>query len=335
MRKSPLAIASLASLVSLAVACGSDSLVDTSAEEPVALHAADALPTAFKPTDLLTVRSVADGSYLEARDFGYLNWTEITTGTEGNKFSQHWWITRKASGRYRFLNGNAGRCLNMGYASTANGAKAILYDCTDTANNEELHAVQVGTGVYELRFGHSGKCLEAGSAVGRVVTQSDCRGDSRQRWTFGFAPLSEIRVSTGYSTGTRCLSVNGDTASAPLEQAECKTVPEQQFWVGKVANGSYYFRARHTNQCLDVAGVGVDNGTGLQEYPCVWQANQQFWPTRVAGTGTDSLYTLSPGHVTKCLEREGVRNATSGAKIQLWSCTGATNQQFKIPGAVL
>ena len=108
MLKSPFAVASL---VCLAAACGNDPLLDTSAEEPVVVHAADALPTGFAPTDLLTVRSVADGSYLEARDFGYMNWTEITTGTTGNKFSQHWWITRKASGRYRFLNGNAGRCL--------------------------------------------------------------------------------------------------------------------------------------------------------------------------------------------------------------------------------
>ena len=332
MLKSPFIYASL---VSLAAACGNDSLMESSAEPQMALHATDALPSLLRIGDFINIHSAQSGALLEAKNFGDANGTEVTTDYQANKFSQQWLLTRKANGNYLFQNGNAGKCLNVEGVSKADGARVILWDCITDAANEEIHAVEIRSGVYELRFAHSGKCLETSRSPAGAVIQSACRNDNTQRFTFSLAPFSQIQVSTGEGAAYKCLAVQGTAAGSPVKQRDCTSAVDQQFWVSKVSNGAYSFRPRHASQCLDVEGWGVDNGTQLQQYPCGWQENQQFYPTRISGSGAGALYQMTPGHVSKCLDRDGVKNDENGAQIQLWACHGGSNQQFRLPSVVL
>lgn len=44
---------------------------------------------------------------------------------------------------------------------------------------------------------------------------------------------------------------------------------------------------------------------------------------------------LQAGHVSKCLEREGLPSTADGAKLRLWSCSGRVNQAFQFPNVLL
>ncbi|MGA5410344.1 RICIN domain-containing protein [Streptomyces lavendulocolor] len=129
-------------------------------------------------------------------------------------------------------------CLTIARASLRNGTDATASACADDAENQLFDLVPTGAGTFELRAGHSGKCLEvqsAGTKAGSVVQQWWCGQGQHQRW-------SMIMV---------------DIAKESYELRPVHT-------------------ATGTNRCLDIAPVGKDAGASAQLWPCNGSGAQKW-----------------------------------------------------------
>lgn len=90
----------------------------------------------------------------------------------------------------------------------------------------------------------------------------------------------------------------------------------------------YQVTSSASGKCLDGAGWGTADGTGVQQWTCgpTTQANQrwQFAPT------TDGYYRVTNQHAAKVWDVAGGPGAVgNGAAIHLWSYVGGTNQQWR------
>lgn len=306
------------------------------------VHAADVLPSSLKPEDLLNI--VASGGFaMEAKNFGTSNGTVLVgrsfgSGSAGMRFSSQWKVRQLANGRYQIFNIIGMRCVSVRDGATWNGASIILDDCRDDLPQTQWQMVEIATNVFQIRAGHSGKCLQAYYRDGDALTQWDCAGaTASNQWSFGTAPKTEIKVLTGSSYATKCLTAKGTAEGAELVQESCNGSIDQKFWVSQGPKGDYAFRAQNSQRCIDIAGAGVENGTTAQMWSCshTWLSSQMFTPRKLPSyTYSESAYNLIPGHISKCLDREGNPNTADGAKLRLWACSGQNNQAFALPNVI-
>lgn len=306
------------------------------------VHAADVLPSSLKPEDLLNI--VASGGFaMEAKNFGTSNGTVLVgrsfgSGSAGMRFSSQWKVRQLANGRYQIFNIIGMRCVSVRDGATWNGASIILDDCRDDLPQTQWQMVEIATNVFQIRAGHSGKCLQAYYRDGDALTQWDCAGaTASNQWSFGTAPKTEIKVLTGSSYATKCLTAKGTAEGAELVQESCNGSIDQKFWVSQGPKGDYAFRAQNSQRCIDIAGAGVENGTTAQMWSCshTWLSSQMFTPRKLPSyTYSDSAYNLIPGHISKCLDREGNPNTADGANLRLWACSGQNNQAFALPNVI-
>ena len=254
------------------------------------------------------------------------------------RFSSQWKVRQLANGRYQIFNIIGMRCVSVRDGATWNGASIILDDCRDDLPQTQWQMVEIATNVFQIRAGHSGKCLQAYYRDGDALTQWDCAGaTASNQWSFGTAPKTEIKVLTGSSYATKCLTAKGTAEGAELVQESCNGSIDQKFWVSQGPKGDYAFRAQNSQRCIDIAGAGVENGTTAQMWSCshTWLSSQMFTPRKLPSyTYSDSAYNLIPGHISKCLDREGNPNTADGAKLRLWACSGQNNQAFALPNVI-
>ncbi|MEU9417892.1 RICIN domain-containing protein [Streptomyces sp. NPDC051000] len=122
---------------------------------------------------------------------------------------------------------HSGQCLTIPKAGLRNGVNAVQSACADGAENQRFDLVPTGAGTFELRAGHSGKCLDvegASTSAGTLVQQWWCVGAPQQRWrlvTVDIAKdLYELRPAHTPANLNRCLDIastgNEDGASARL-----------------------------------------------------------------------------------------------------------------------
>jgi len=83
-------------------------------------------------------------------------------------------------------------------------------------------------------------------------------------------------------------------------------------------------QVKHSNKCLDVAGVSKSNGGAVHQWGCANVANQQ-WRMENKGGG---WFSLRVKHSNKCLDVAAF-SKNNGAKIQQWDCNNAVNQQWR------
>lgn len=327
----------------LSVACdGSQVPAQDAPATELEVHAADALPSSLRPDDLLNI--VASGSFaMEAKDFGTSGGTVLIGksyggGSAGIRFSAQWKVRQLPSGRYQIFNIIGMRCVSVRDGATWNGASIILDDCRDDLPQTQWQPVEVYSGIFQLRAGHTGKCLQADYRDGNALTQGDCGSTSASvLWRIHTAPKSEIRVLTGSGYATKCLTAQGTAEGAALVQQSCNRSIDQQFWVSQGPKGDFAFRAQNSQRCIDIAGAGVDNDTTAQLWSCshTWLSSQMFTPRKLPSyTYSESAYNLVPGHIAKCLDREGSPNSSDGARLRLWACSGQTNQAFALPSVI-
>ncbi|MDX2564756.1 RICIN domain-containing protein [Streptomyces sp. TX20-6-3] len=92
-----------------------------------------------------------------------------------------------ATGYVSVVARRSGKCLDVGGASTADGARVFPYTCNG-GRNQEWAVRQAASGHVTLVARHSAKCLDvAGTSQsdGASLRQSTCTGGPNQQLRFG------------------------------------------------------------------------------------------------------------------------------------------------------
>jgi glucosylceramidase len=97
-------------------------------------------------------------------------------------------------------------------------------------------------------------------------------------------------------------------------------------------HGNYYaFINQYSGQCMDIDGPSKSNGAAVHQWPCYYGDNQLWSLSSWAVLGSNGSVILEPVIINKysgkCLDVTGF-NASAGALLQQWSCSGDWNQQF-------
>lgn len=139
---------------------------------------------------------------------------------------------------------------------------------------------------YQIKARHSGRCLDVhnnSTANGAAIVQWDCQSPlTSQNQVFSLVPQSNGLQIVARHSG-KCLDVSNVSQSAGtgLQQYDCLGAGQtNQIWQREqLAPGSQYFtfKARHSNQCMDVQGGGAGNGVPITQWPCIGGAFNQQW----------------------------------------------------------
>jgi hypothetical protein len=183
-------------------------------------------------------------------------------------------------------------------------------------------------------------------------------GDQIQEWLRATGNPAEVvdqqataMVAVDYSLRdlvNKPLSALGGIAAYTLEPRRISLEHERDDYKGHVRYGideavSYFHPsffgspvvARHSGQCLDIAGGSTAAGARLTQWPCSGALQQTFLYAEVGS----QYATLRPFHSSQCLEISGERTEV-GAAVGQWPCRGywfdsAFNQQWvlrPVPG---
>ena len=125
-----------------------------------------------------------------------------------------------------------------------------------------------------------------------------------------------------------CVDVTSRSTSAGalIEQYACNGTPAQTFQV--VGEGSGWFKIVNTNSQLpiDVQGNSSANGTAIQQYTDNGTEAQRFSIT-VTDSSDPTAFSIMNETSGSCID--DTNWSTTAINLQLWSCSGNTNQSWK------
>lgn len=218
---------------------------------------------------------------------------------------------------------HSSRCLDIEGGSTADGARAIQFDCHG-AQNQQFTLKPGGRG-FQAIAGHSGKCLAVRSrstASGAQVEQTTCAIDSAQIWRV--TPSGEGFQLRAQHSG-QCMTVqNGATGNVvPLVQSACVGAQSQQFTLPTPA-APLSLTAEHSGKCADIEFGSAADGARAIQFGCGGNANQRFSLTQVG-----SYFRLRAQHSDKCLAVENA-SAANAAQVIQQSCASGLEQRWSV-----
>jgi hypothetical protein len=186
-------------------------------------------------------------------------------------------VSVDASAVYKLVARHSGLCLDVGNNSVANGATLWQWGCHGYSN-QAFRLVPTGAAHYMLQPAHtSAMCISAGSSPtnGTRAFQYQC-GPS-----VGAAPFGDQAYKVEYVLGS------GDETLVRLLPV-------------------------HSDKCLDVSGVSMDQGAVVHQWDCYGGANQDFYLRRSALTPYNLMgsYPMNESGGTTLADRSG-RNATA------------------------
>jgi beta-glucosidase len=250
-----------------------------------------------------------DGLCLDVTSDNNTNGTAVDVYTCNGTDGQQW--TEEANGTVQA----DGKCLDVVGGGTASGTLVDLYACNST-----------GAQVWQpqsdgaLLNPASGACLtDTGSSTtpGTQVEIATCSGGSNQSWLppTGTTTTGTTGAVTGYEG--LCLDVRSANSAngTPVQVYTCNGTNAQQWTVE--SNGTL----QALGKCLDVVGGGTANGTLVDLYACN-STGAQVWQPQSDG----ALLNPQSG---ACLDDTGYGG--SGTQVQIWSCTGNSNQKWTLP----
>ena len=129
---------------------------------------------------------------------------------------------------------------------------------------------------------------------------------------YGLLPASAATAGPVTGPGGKCLDVAAASTAngTAIQLYDCNGTNAQVWTVGSDNS------LKALGKCLDVTAASTANGAKIQLYDCNSTGAQKWTATN----GT----LVNPGS-GKCLD-------SPGAQLQIWTCTGAANQKFALPG---
>lgn len=240
------------------------------------------------------------------------------------------WAGDLPNGRYAMAAVHSGKCADVAWASTADGANIAQVGCN--GNNAQLFDVaDTGGGWYKLINVNSRKAVDVAgnSAVdGANVQQWSDNGSGAQRFAIRRASGDEFTVVN--QTSGKCVDVaNWSTADgANILQWSCSGGANQRFkFVGKasdtLANGRYRLMAMNSGKCMDVAWASTADGANVAQVTCNGNNAQAF---DITDTGS-GWYKLINVNSRKAVDVQG-SSVSDGANVQQWTDNGSGAQRF-------
>lgn len=204
---------------------------------------------------------------------------------------------------------HSGKCIDISAGSTADGARAIQYDCWG-GDNQEFAVDSMGNGQYRLRNVLSGKCLGTVNAAtnnGAALEQRTCGANDSQTFNLNSKGSGNFEIKNVKSG--RCVDVaNGSTANvATMQLYDCWGAPGQTFSAptitsntsapgtapsnlynqlklfGQAENRYLMFASTSTEVSIDPMATLVEGGSAAQSGSC-FEGSTVYSGTNLSGT---------------------------------------------------
>ncbi|GGJ47155.1 RICIN domain-containing protein [Deinococcus roseus] len=149
----------------------------------------------------------------------------------------------------------------------------------------------IGDGkIVRMQAVHSGKCLDVSGisqSNGAQVWQWDCVDNNpnyNQDWKFKRVYAGGVYYQIQAQHSQKCMDVMGMAMNngANVGQWDCHSNPDdpnlrnQLYALWDLGNNTYSLIPKHSNLCLDIAGISQNNGANLTQWSCVQGNNQKF-----------------------------------------------------------
>lgn len=180
-------------------------------------------------------------------------------------------------------------------------------------------------------LGHLSKFVDPGAR--RIGSTSEQSG-GLQNVVFQNPDGTRVAFVVNASSGSRTFSITDEgrslTHTLPGRAVATYTWDPRSTTIPADPDPSAWYQVTSSasGKCLDAAGWGTADGTGLQQWTCgdAAQANQRwrFTPT------TDGYYQVLNQHAGKVWDVDGGPGAVDdGTPVHLWSYVGGANQQWR------
>jgi hypothetical protein len=169
------------------------------------------------------------------------------------------------------------------------------------------------------------KVYEKGDkSEGTAIWNHDVGWKSTGKTTYEARPGAIVRVPHGTKTPWTKWFEHYEVDWA---RSKGVVIPQQQIWGDalrwwpSIYSGYKTMTAKHSNKCIDVAGVSQSNEANVYQITCNGQKNQKWQPE----PQLDGTYRIIAEHSKKCLDV--YRSSTlSGANVQQYECNHLVNK---------
>lgn len=242
------------------------------------------------------------------------------------------WAGDLPNGRYAVTSVHSGKCVDVAWASTADGANIAQVSCNNN-DAQKFDVTDVGGGWYKVINVNSRKAMDVASAStanGANIQQWSDNGSGAQR--FAIRRVSGDEFTMVNQTSGKCVDVAGWSTvdGGNIAQWDCHGGANQRFKfngsvTGPVANGRYKLINVNSGKCVDVTAASIADGANIQQYTCNNTGAQAFDLT-ATGAGYYKLINANSG---KAVDVAGAGTA-DGVNIQQWRDIGGGAQRFML-----
>lgn len=195
---------------------------------------------------------------------------------------------------------------NYDVAGAPNRLSALIDHITTTAPNAEVFVAQITP----LGWAEGDAAVNSFNAAIPGIVQSKVNAGKHVHMVDMHSALTAADLDDGVHP-----TAAGYDKMAAVWYAALRSVPGS---IGS-ADGTEIVGAQ-SGRCLEVAGAGTANGSGVQLWDCWGGANQQW--TYTAGKQL-KVYG------NKCLDASG-QGTSNGTAVVIWDCNGQANQQWNV-----
>ena len=142
----------------------------------------------------------------------------------------------------------------------------------------------------------------------------------------GSFPAGTYTITNEFSGLCVDVTSRSTAAGALIEQYACNGTPAQTFQVIGEGNGWYKIVNTNSQLPLDVISASTANGTQIQQYTDNGTEAQRF-SIGVTDSSDPTAFSIMNENSGKCID--DTNWSTTAIDLQQWSCTGATNQNFR------
>ena len=247
--------------------------------------------------------------------------------------NQSWTLQDMGSGRFVLVAENSGKCVEPVAGGTADGTGLQQMRCNGTSGQLWTRQSTATPGVYRFVHVDSTRCLDvprSSMVSGELLVLWNCLGGANQSWAISqtaYPPPAEPLVA---KHSGKCLDVRGGPQAtqdgAVIEQWHCTGASNQNWTVRDAGNGQVQLVAQNSGKCVQTAGAGTANLTGLEQRTCDTTAAQR-WIKQSTAVAGEYHFVHVPSN--RCIDIQR-SDLADGALALLFDCHDTANQTWTI-----